>query len=94
MFDQVELEQLQARFPGDSCTLLEKSHDSIAYSIKFQPSDPEWVSCVCKCACQSVVYKSGVCRVCELVMSVRVGQQVGQERESARSVRVGQECAS
>ncbi len=42
----MELEQLQARFPGDNCNLLARSKEKIAYLIKFQPADQDWVSII------------------------------------------------
>lgn len=41
---QVELEQLQLRFPGEECELLEKSQERITYLIHYSPTNQDWVS--------------------------------------------------
>ena len=40
----IEIEQLEQLYPGNEHRLIEKSGDHYVYIIKFQPSDPDWVS--------------------------------------------------
>lgn len=42
---EVEIEQLERLYPGNGHKLVEKNGDHYVYIIKYQPSDPDWVSC-------------------------------------------------
>ncbi len=59
---QVELQQLEARFPD--CVLVEKGREKTVYSFSYKPADPGWV-----CACVAWVFfvwctYTCVCCVC------------------------------
>lgn len=41
---QVELEQLEVRFHGNQCRLVEKGKERTVYHVEFVPTDPQWVS--------------------------------------------------